>query len=157
MIPKLTIRNEFYDELLDKSDETVEYFKRLEEPYDEFKMYNVDVYPKDAESQLSKHNDGLWVEKYSPMIDDWGYCPSESALVQFLHNRGLISSNTPYMVTAHLVKIEVAEEDETYSYYITEDGEESDMTVYDFIDEHGYPETQYEGYLIKFDIFILNE
>ena len=54
-------------------------------------------------------------------------------------------------------KIDVAEEDDTYAYYVTEDGEESDMTVSDYIEEYGYPETQYENCLIKFRIFILNE
>ena len=157
MIPKFKVRKEFYDELLDKSDETIEYFKRFEEPYDEFKNYGIAVYPNHAELHLSKDGNGQWIERYRAMLDDWGYCPSENALVQFLHNRGIVSSNIPYMVTAHLVKIEVAEEDETYSYYVTEDSEESDMTVYDYIDEYGYPETQYEGYLIKFRIFILNE
>lgn len=157
MIPKFTVRKEFYDELLDKSEETIEYFKRFEEPYDEFKTYGIAVYPNHNELHLSKDGKNLFNEKYRAMLDDWGYCPSENALVQFLHNRGIVSSNTPYMVTAHLVKTEVAEEDETYSYYVTEDGEENDMTVYDYIDEYGYPETQYEGYLIKFRIFILNE
>jgi hypothetical protein len=157
MIPKFTVRKEFYNELLDKLEETIENFKRFEEPYDEFKNYGIAVYPKNAELHLSKDGNGQFNEKYYAMLDDWGYCPSENALVQFLHNRGIVSSNTPYMVTAHLVKTEVAAEDETYSYYVTEDGEESDMTVCDYIDEYGKPTTQYEGYLIKFRIFILNE
>ena len=157
MIPKLHVRKEFYDELIDKSEETIEYFKRFEEPYDEFKVYGIAVYPNNSELHLSTKGNGQWIEKYSAMLDDWGYCPSEASLVKFLHDRCIISSKTPYMVTAKLVKIDVAEEDDTYAYYVTEDGEESDMTVSDYIEEYGYPETQYENCLIKFRIFILNE
>lgn len=157
MIPKLHVRKEFYDELTDKSEETIEYFKRFEEPYDEFKVYGIAVYPNNSELHLSTKGNGQWIEKYTAMLDDWGYCPSEGALVQYLHNRCIISSKTPYMVTAKLVKIDVAEEDDTYAYYVTEDAEESDMTVSDYIEEYGHPETQYENCLIKFRIFILNE
>lgn len=157
MIPKLHVRKEFYDELTDKSEETIEYFKRFEEPYDEFKVYGIAVYPNNSELHLSRKGNGQWIEKYTAMLDDWGYCPSEAALVQYLHNRCIISSKTPYMVTAKLVKIDVAEEDDTYAYYVTEDAEESDMTVSDYIEEYGHPETQYENCLIKFRIFILNE
>ena len=157
MIPKFTVRKEFYDELLDKSEETIEYFKRFEEPYDEFKNYGIAVYPNHAELHLSKDGNGQFNERYYAMIDDWGYCPSENALVQFLRKNGIVDSETPYMVTAHLVKTEVAEDDESYTYYINEEGEETDMEYYDYQKEYGKPVTQYEGYLIKFRIFILNE
>jgi hypothetical protein len=61
------------------------------------------------------------------------------------------------MVTAYLVKTEVAEDDESYTYYINEEGEETDMEYYDYQKEYGKPVTQYEGYLIRFRIFILDE
>lgn len=158
MIPKFTVRKEFYDELLDKSEETIQYFKRFEEPYDEFNNYGIAVYPNHTESHLDKNGVGQFNEKYYAMIDDWGYCPSENALVQFLRKNGIVDSNTPYMITAHLVKTEVAEDDESYtSTYINEEGEDTDLNYYDYQDEYGKPTTQYDGYLIKFRIFILNE
>ena len=158
MIPKFTVRKEFYDELLDKSEETIEYFKRFEEPYDEFKNYGIAVYPNHNELHLSKDGKNLFNEKYQPMIDNWGYCPSEYSLVQFLHKNGIVDSNTPYMITAHLVQIEIAEDDESYtSTYVDEEGEDTDLNYYAYQDEYGKPTTQYEGYLIKFRIFVLNE
>lgn len=158
MIPKFTVRKEFYNELLDKSEETIKYFKRFEEPYDEFKNYGIAVYPNHTESHLDKNGVGQFNEKYYAMLDDWGYCPSENALVQFLRKNGIVDSNTPYMITAHLVKTEVAEDDESYtSTYINEEGEDTDLNYYDYQDEYGKPTTQYEGYLIKFRIFVLNE
>lgn len=157
MIPKFTVRKEFYDELLDKSEETIEYFKRFEEPYDEFKKYGIAVYPNHTDGHLDKNGIGQFNEKYRPILDDWGYCPSEYALVQFLNKKGIVESETPYMVTAHLVKTEVAEDDESYTYYINEEGEETDMEYYDYQEEYGKPVTQYEGYLIKYRIFILEK
>ena len=78
--------------------------------------------------------------------------------MQFLHKNGIVDSNTPYMITAHLVQIEVAEDDESFtSTYVNEEGEDTDMNYYDYQDEYGKPTTQYDGYLIKFRIFVLNE
>ena len=92
MIPKFTVRKEFYDELLDKSEETIEYFKRFEEPYDEFKNYGIAVYPNHTDGHLDKNGIGQFNEKYRPILDDWGYCPSEYALVQFLNKKGIVES-----------------------------------------------------------------
>ena len=52
----------------------------------------------------------------------------------------------------------IKEEDESYtSTYVDEEGEDTDMSYYDYQDEYGKPVTQYDGYLIKFRIFVLNE
>ena len=148
MIPKLIPNEEFYNTI---STGNRQYFRNMEEPYEEYANLDVAVYPVNDEMFIGKDN--LFNNFKCCMLEDWGYCPSEFALVDYL--KPYIKADTNYFVTVHFVSIETAKEDESYATFINAYGEDTDMDVYDYIDEYGCPPTQYEGKLIKFCIYVL--
>ena len=155
MIPRLKVSEFFYKEICEElTKEEVQLWKNIETPYDNFADNSFPVYQKNVECYVGKH--WLWDEYKNTTWDVSGYCTSEWALKTYLHP--FIESETKYMVTARLVKFDVAEDDESVLMgFINEEGEDTDMRFCDYVDEYGYPKTQYENMVIMFDVFILNE
>ena len=51
--------------------------------------------------------------------------------------------------------MDIVEENESYSTYIDDNGESTDMDFLDYVEEYGYPSTQFANMLLSFNIYIL--
>lgn len=149
MIPKLIPNEDFYKTLAPSD---IPWFKNLSEPYEEFLDNSVLVYQPPVEDWIGKER--LFTKYNHARLDEWGCCPSVDSLVSFLTDH-INSENTKYLVTAYLVNMDIVEENESYSTYIDDNGESTDMDFLDYVEKYGRPSTQFEDMLLSFNIYIL--
>lgn len=150
MIPKLTVNNDFLNTI---NEEERQWWEKMAEPVIVFEYDDIHIYNNQADTFVGE--DWLFDEYKKASIDFYGYCPSEESLKNII--LPLKETETNYMVTARLVEKYVADCDDGYGCYYNEDGECTDMSYPDYVDEYGHPTTQYEGYVVRFTVYILIE
>lgn len=152
MIPRLIANENFYKTIQEDDNVDINILKEYEEPIEEFLKYNVPVYLPYTDTWVGK---GKIFEEYNhARLDEWGCCPSVNSLISFLTDH-INSENTKYLVTSYLVNMDIVEENESYSTYIDDNGESTDMDFLDYVEKYGRPSTQFENMLLSFNIYIL--
>lgn len=153
MIPKLKVNEDF---LKTVDEQNLQYWKQMAEPVIEYAYFNnttIPVYSNQADTFVGK--DWLFNEFKKTEIDFYGYCPSEESLRHIIFPFKGLGGN--FMVTARLIEKNVADCDDGYGCYYNEEGENTDMSYPDYVDEYGHPVTQYEGQVISFTVYILED
>ena len=150
MIPNLKINDKFLSEV---EENDVEWWEMMSKPILVFEYDNIPIYNHHAETYVGK--DWLFNEYKKAKIDLYGYCPSEDSLRKIVLS--LKEHETKYMVTAFVVEKYVADHDDGYGCYYNEEGENTDMSYPDYVDDYGHPATQYKNCVIRFHVYKLIE
>lgn len=147
--------------MLPKLESSWKFLKSLT-PEDRSWWYRATQYVECDGIPIYNLNANDWVGKGWPFdeykkteIDFYGYCPSETALKYIA--KPLIGSKNKYMVIAYGTKKSIADITDNYRYYYDEKGNNTYMNYLDYVDKYGHPTTQYDEFLIAFDIYKLIE
>ena len=147
MIPILKINEDFFTQIIDKK--TYDYFRKHQDPL-KFADNSIPIYRSHADLHVGKDN--LFNEfKRTNLTDDYGYCPTEESLIKYLQ-KYVDDPNNNFLIQVNLVDVDYVQE---FQHFIDNYGNQTNYDFYEYVDEFGMPDIEYERNLIHYVIYKL--